>query len=166
MKQVKIKLDGGIMPRKATEGAAAYDLYVPEDIEIKGWRQVVDLKFSIELPEGYAATIQPRSGFSAKGIEVGAQYIKDDGSIRCEIVRVDGDVVRGLIDADYRGKVGVILHYACLYSSVDRVKHIIKKGTRIAQMQIVEVPKVELVEVSELSDTDRGEGGFGSTGTK
>lgn len=164
--EVKIKLNGGIMPKKATSGAAAYDLYVPEDVVLIGWRQVVNLKFSLELPEGYAATIQPRSGFSAKGIEVEEQYTQEDGSIRTEIVRVDGDVVRGLIDSDYRGDIGVILHFMCLYTNNEQFRYIIKKGTRIAQMQIVPVPQVELIEANELSDTDRGAGGFGSTGGK
>lgn len=166
MTQVKIKLNGGIMPKKATDGAAAYDLYVPNDVTLIGWRQVVNLKFSIELPKGYAATIQPRSGFSAKGIEVEEHFTLDDGSIRTESVRVDGDVVRGLIDADYRGEVGVILHFMSLYSNNKRLHYTIKKGTRIAQMQIVQVPQIELVEADELSDTDRGEGGFGSTGSR
>lgn len=166
METVKIKLNGGVMPQKATEGAAAYDLYVPEDITLIGWRQVINLRFSIELPKGYAATIQPRSGFSAKGIEVEEQFTLDDGSIKTEMVRVDGDVVRGLIDADYRGEVGVILHFMSLYSSNERFHYTIKKGTRIAQMQIVKVPQVELVQVEELSETDRGEGGFGHTGTR
>ena len=166
MTQVKIKLNGGIMPKKATDGAAAYDLYVPNDVTLIGWRQVVNLKFSIELPKGYAATIQPRSGFSAKGIEVEEHFTLDDGSIRTESVRVDGDVARGLIDADYRGEVGVILHFMSLYSNNERLHYTIKKGTRIAQMQIVQVPQIELVEADELSDTDRGEGGFGSTGSR
>lgn len=164
--EVKIKLNGGIMPKKATAGAAAFDLYAPEDIEVKGWRQIVDMKFSIELPYGYAATIQPRSGFSAKGIEVEEQRMTDEGKLVCELVRIEGDVVRGLIDADYRGNVGVILRFNLRYVSNDMWRCVIKKGTRIAQMQIVEVPQIELVEVDELSDTDRGEGGFGSTGTK
>lgn len=154
------------MPQKATEGAAAYDLYVPEDVELGGWRQIIDLKFSIELPLGYAATIQPRSGFSAKGIEVEEQTIDENGNIQCEVVRVDGDVVRGLIDADYRGNVGVILHFACLYTNTKYRKYVLKKGTRLAQMQIEKVPQVELVEVEELSNTNRGNRGFGSTGTR
>ena len=167
MTEVKIKLNGGIMPVKATAGAAAYDLYVPEDVMITRWpRQIVGMKFSLELPEGYAATIQPRSGFSAKGIEVEEQSLQGDGSIKIETVRIDGDVVRGLIDADYRGDVGVILRFSCDYTYSKVQKFVIKKGTRIAQMQIIKVPQVELVEVDELSETDRGEGGFGSTGVK
>ena len=165
--EVKIQLRGGILPTKATSGSAAYDLYVPEDVVVT-WsrRQVINLKFCLEIPQGYAATIQPRSGFSAKGIEAEEHFTQEDGSIRHDIVRLNGDVVRGLIDSDYRGEVGVILRYISPHSYCKNCRYIIKKGTRIAQMQIVEVPQVELVEVEELSETDRGEGGFGSTGTK
>lgn len=165
MTKVKIQLKGGIMPKKATDGAAAYDLYAPEDVVIKNGRQIIDLKFSIELPQGYAATIQPRSGFSAKGIEATKMFV--DGSFSADAeegVRVNGDVTRGLIDCDYRGNVGVILKASVKANPYEKM--VIKKGTRIAQMQIVEVPQIELVEVDELSETDRGEGGFGSTGTR
>lgn len=158
MIEVKIKLKGGIMPKKATKGAAAFDLYVPEDVEVKGGRQIVNMGFCMEIPHGYAATIQPRSGFSAKGIEVKVRT--EDGG--WSDYRLDSDVKRGLIDEDYRGNVGVIL----MTREYIHASTILKKGTRIAQMQIVEVPQVELIEVEELSDTDRGEGGFGHTGVR
>lgn len=165
---VKIKLNGGIMPKKAHPSDAAFDLYVPEDVVLQHGRQIIDLKFSIELPIGYAATIQPRSGFSSKGIEVEEHFCLFEG---CEddisIVRINGDVLRGLVDSGYRGNVGVILnivHMGCGYT--DEYYHVLKKGTRIAQMQIVEVPQVELVEAEQLSDADRGEGGFGHTGAR
>ena len=153
------------MPKKATKGAAAFDLYVPEDVALKNGRQIIDMKFSLELPHGYAATIQPRSGFSAKGLEATKVFI--DGSFSADAesgVRVDGDVIRGLVDEDYRGSVGVIVKASVKGHPYEKM--VIKKGTRIAQMQIVEVPQVELIEVDELSDTDRGEGGFGHTGTR
>lgn len=166
--EVKIKLNGGIMPKKAHPSDAAFDLYVPEDVVLQHGRQIIDLKFSIELPIGYAATIQPRSGFSSKGIEVEEHFCLFEG---CEddisIVRINGDVLRGLVDSGYRGNVGVILnivHMGCGYT--DEYYHVLKKGTRIAQMQIVEVPQVELVEAEQLSDADRGEGGFGHTGAR
>lgn len=153
------------MPKKATEGAAAFDLYVPEDVVLKNGRQIIDMKFSLELPHGYAATIQPRSGFSAKGLEATRVFI--DGSFSADAesgVRVDSDVIRGLVDEDYRGSVGVIVKASIKGHPYEKM--VIKKGTRIAQMQIVEVPQVELVEVEELSETDRGEGGFGHTGAR
>lgn len=153
------------MPKKATEGAAAFDLYVPEDVVLKNGRQIIDMKFSLELPHGYAATIQPRSGFSAKGLEATKVFI--DGSFSADAesgVRVDGDVIRGLVDEDYRGSVGVIVKASIKGHPYEKM--VVKKGTRIAQMQIVEVPQVELIEVEELSETDRGEGGFGHTGAR
>ena len=153
------------MPKKAHPSDAAFDLYVPEDIVLQHGRQIIDLKFSIELPTGYAATIQPRSGFSAKGMEVEAhQDILGTGAEDVFETRIDADIIRGLIDENYRGSVGAIIKVDdeyCVYH-----KCILKKGTRIAQMQIVEVPQVELIEVEELSVTDRGEGGFGHTGAR
>ena len=142
------------MPKKAHPSDAAFDLYVPEDVELKFGRNVIDMGFALEIPVGYAATIQPRSGFSAKGMEV------DCGG---DATRIEADVVRGLIDANYRGNVGVIVNYHRLVGKT--WNWVIKKGTRIAQMQIVPVPVVDLVEVDVLSETDRGEGGFGHTGT-
>ena len=151
------------MPKKQHECDAAFDLYVPEDTTLVNGRQVIDLKFSIELPHGYAATIQPRSGFSAKGIEVDRVFKEDGVCLDIEKeARINGDVIRGLIDENYRGNVGVILNVNIKPKPYEQ--NVIKKGTRIAQMQIVEVPQVELIEVDNLSETDRGEGGFGSTG--
>lgn len=163
--EVKIKLNGGIMPKKAHPSDAAFDLYVPEDVVLQHGRQIIDLKFSIELPTGYAATIQPRSGFSAKGMEVEAhQDILGTGAEDVFDTIIDADIIRGLIDENYRGKVGAIIKVDDEYCRYHRC--ILKKGTRIAQMQIVEVPQVELVEAEQLSDTDRGEGGFGHTGAR
>ena len=148
------------MPKKQTEGAAAFDLYLPEDVYVHYGRQLIDLKFSIELPKGYAATIQPRSGFSAKGIE--CMYDLSKREMTCYKCRLDADVIRGLIDEDFRGNVHIILNNHEYVS----LQKFIPKGTRIAQMQIVEVPQVEFVQVSELSETERGEGGIGSTRAK
>ena len=68
MEQIKIKLNGGIMPQKATKGSAAFDIYVPEDVEISHGRQVIDMKFAMEMPENKAALIKPRSGCTLRGI--------------------------------------------------------------------------------------------------
>lgn len=155
---IKVKLEGGVMPLKSDALAAAFDLYVPADVELHVGRQVVDMGFRIELPHGYAATIQPRSGFSAKGIE--AEICGDDGWKRT--CRIDADVIRGLVDENYRGRVGVILKVSGVNPFAERV--VLKKGTRIAQMQIVQVPSVVLEAVDELDmSNDRG-GGFGHTG--
>ena len=159
--QIKIKLNGGTMPMKQHPEDAAFDLFVPNDFDLQPGRQVVDLKFSLEIPVGYAATIQPRSGFSSKGMEVFCVETAFDGKRTEGMERLNADVVRGLIDSNYRGNVGVIINVPCHFSG----KRTLVKGTRIAQMQIVPVPLVDLVEVDVLSETDRGEGGFGHTGT-
>ena len=166
MEQVKIKLNGGIMPTKGSEFAAAYDLYVPENTELKYGRQVIDLKFSIELPHGYAAIIQPRSGFASKGMAVQAMirhwWFMLLGIFSKE-KRVDADVIVGLVDEDYRDSVGALVKSN--YLPIFR-KAVIPKGTRIAQMRIVQVPQSELLEVEELDMTKNRGGGYGHTGVK
>lgn len=166
MKVIKIKLDGGCLPTRGSEFAAAYDVYAPEDIELKYGRQVIDLKFSVELPHGYAAIIQPRSGFSCKGMQVQA-IIRGWWCMLLGIFskekRVDADVLIGLVDEDYRGSVGAILK--SYYKSFFR-KAIIAKGTRIAQMRIVRVPDTCAMEVEDLDLSKNRGGGYGHTGVK
>lgn len=166
MEQVKIKLNGGIMPTKGSEYAAAYDVYAPEDVELKCGRQVIDLKFQIELPHGYAAIIQPRSGFASKGMMVHAMvkyFVLMILGFFSKEMRIDADVIVGLIDEDYRGNAGVIIK-SNFKSFVRRA--IIPKGTRIAQMRIVRVPDSELKDVVRLDMSKNRGGGYGHTGTK
>lgn len=153
--EVKIKLDGGIMPKKQHEGDAAFDLYVPNDVELSFGRQKVDMKFALELPIGMAAIIQPRSGCSLNGIEV----INPINGLKFFI---DADVKIGLVDANYRGNVGTILQVRQI-PVIGKEKWVIKKGSRISQMRIVKVPEISLIESDSLSLTDR-DGGFGTTG--
>lgn len=143
---VKIKLMGnGSLPKKQTEGAAAYDVYAPEDFKVNPGRQVMPLDFSIELPYGYEAKIEPRSGFSAKGM------LDINGN------RKDADVCVGKVDSDYRGNVGVII------KSGEREPFFIRKGERVAQLTIYKVEDVEWEVADNLSETERGAGGFGHT---
>lgn len=164
MEQVKIKLEGGMMPSKGSAYAAAYDLYCPHDVTVSYGRQVIDLLFSMELPHGKAALIQPRSGFSAKGMLVLALARKSWYwflGIFSREKRIDADVLIGLVDEDYRGHVGVLVYSR--YRGFFR-KAVIPEGTRIAQMRIVDVPQTELISVNELDmSKDRG-GGYGHTG--
>lgn len=156
MEKIKIVLYDGQMPVKAHKGDAAFDVYTPKDIQLKFGRSIIDLGFAIELPPNLAATIQPRSGFASKGMEV----IDSRG---CEKkCRIDADVVRGLVDSSYRGHVGVIINVR----EPNAQFYVLPKGTRIAQMQIVTVPDVEFEQVTELSETDRATNGYGSTGAK
>lgn len=141
------------LPKKATEGAAAYDVYLPRNVEVKRGRQVIPLDFAIEIPYGYEAKIEPRSGFSSKGMEGISVLAAFDGKT---IGRFNCDVIQGKIDSDYRGCVGVIINNQdCEFAML--------RGTRIAQLTIYKVEDAEFEIVDELSETSRGEGGYGST---
>ena len=164
--KVKFKklIEGAVLPKKATAGAAAYDLYVPQDTDIKPGRQIIPLGFAMEMEPGYEALIDARSGFSAKGMEVYALLLEDKAvdipeMISTKPIRIDCDVIQGKIDSDYRGSVGVIIK-----NNEKRGINRLKAGTRIAQMTFHKVETVEWEETDTLSETDR-DGGFGSTGT-
>lgn len=151
-------IEGAILPKKATEGSAAYDLYAPEDIVIPRGRFVVPLGFAMEMQMGIQALIDPRSGFSTKGMEgFKIIHIVDERFISEKPLRFDCDVIEGKIDSDYRDGVGVIVHNR-------EEAFLLKKGTRLAQMTFQRVEDIEWVEVEELSESNR-KGGFGSTGT-
>lgn len=147
METIKIKRlsEDALLPVRATDGAACFDLYTPREFAIQKGRNVIPLDIAIELPYGTYAEIRPRSGFSAKGFE------------DVHGCRRDADVLHGVVDEDYRNCVGVIVKSEDYF--------VIAKGTRIAQMLIGNYVPCEFVEVEELSSSDRV-GGFGSTGTK
>lgn len=156
--------EGAILPKRATEGSAAYDLYVPKDIVIYKGRNIIPLGFAMEMENGYEALIDPRSGFSSKGMQGHRIVMHEDEDKKMRDyasvwpLRYDCDVIQGKIDSDYRDEVGVIVH--------NREKgFLIKAGTRIAQMTFHKVESVEWEETDTLSDTER-EGGFGSTGVQ
>lgn len=129
-------------PQYATELSAGMDLRanIDETIVLKPMeRRLIPTGLSIALPDGYEAQVRPRSGLAyKKGITV----LNSPGTV----------------DADYRGDIGVIL------INLSNEDFIIEDGERIAQLVVAPYTKVEWKEVSELSDTDRGAGGFGSTG--
>jgi len=145
-KVIKIKAlyDDVNIPQKQHMSDAAFDVFTPRTIDIHKGRNLIPLGFAIELPKGYAALIRSRSGFSLKGME------SKDGN------RYDADVITGLVDENYRGEVGAIVY------SKDDFK--LEGGVRIGQILPYKVPEVTFELVDELSDTDRGQGGFGSTG--
>jgi len=129
-----------IIPKAAKSGDVAFDLCSTIDYELKpGERCVVPTGISIEIPRGYEGQVRPRSGLA----------IKDGISVLN---------TPGTIDSGYRGEVKTIMinHGSESFS--------ITKGMRISQLAIRPVPEVEFIEVDNLSDTERGEGGFGSTG--
>ncbi|THV61199.1 dUTP diphosphatase [Flagellimonas alvinocaridis] len=132
------------LPHYETLASAGMDLRanLEESITLKPLeRAVVPTGIFMELPVGYEAQVRPRSGLAAKK---GISVLNAPGTI----------------DADYRGEVGVIL--VNLSSEV----FIVENGERIAQMVLAKHERAEWEEVNFLSETDRGAGGFGSTGTK
>lgn len=148
METIRIKRlsEDALVPMKATDGAACFDLYVPRETAIQKGRNIIPLDIAIELPHGTYAEIRPRSGFSARGFE------------DVHGCRRDADVLHGIVDEDFRGNIGVIVRSEDYF--------VVAKGTRVAQMLIGSYIPCTMVEVEELSSTDRGAGGFGSTGTK
>ena len=127
-------------PSYSTVGAAGLDVVAAEDVTLEpGARHAVATGFAIAIPPGFEVQVRPRSGLALKH---GITCLNTPGTI----------------DEDYRGEVKVIL--ANLGSDPFEVR----RGERIAQLVPAPVLKADFVEVAELDDTDRGAGGFGSTG--
>ena len=137
------KLDeNATLPTYGSEFAAGADLYALTDEEISfkpGETKLVHTGIALEIPEGYAGLIYARSGLASKRGLAPANKV-------------------GVVDADYRGEVMVALHNHS--SAVQRIS----AGERIAQLVVAPFLKAEFEESESLSDTVRGEGGFGSTG--
>lgn len=130
------------LPKYATEHSAGMDLRanISEPIELKPLeRKLIPTGLYIELPIGFEAQIRPRSGLA---IKKGITVLNTPGTI----------------DADYRGEIGVIL------INLSAEPFVINDGERICQMIIARHEKADWVEVEELIQTERGEGGFGHTG--
>lgn len=146
-KLVKFKLEeGAMLPKKATDGSVGYDLHVYGNYVIRFGRNLIRTGVHVELPEGYEATVRPRSGFSVKG------FSDENG------IRHDADVILGTIDTDYRGEIMVIV------KSNETVEFFVEHGMRIAQLVISPVFTGVAEVVDELDDTERGDNGFNSTG--
>ena len=128
------------LPARAYAGDAGFDLAACERVELgPGERAAVPTGLAVAIPDGYAGFVQPRSGLAAR-----------DG---LTIVNTPG-----LVDSGYRGELQVIL------LNTDRKRpFVVEPGMRIAQLVVVPVPGVELVEVDELPGTERGVRGFGSS---
>jgi dUTP pyrophosphatase len=132
------------LPAYSTPLSAGMDLRadIDEPITLGSLdKAMVPTGLHIELPDGYEAQVRPRSGLAAKH---GITVLNSPGTI----------------DADYRGEIKVIL------VNLSKEPFVINRGERIAQMVIARYEKIEWEQVCELSDSERGEGGFGSTGKK
>ena len=132
--------EGLPLPAYATPGAAGMDVVAAEDVDLApGARHAVATGFRVAIPDGYEIQVRPRSGVAFKhGITVAN--------------------TPGTIDSDYRGEIKVLL----INHGTESFP--VRRGERIAQMRLAVCTLAEFDEVDELSDTDRGGGGFGSTG--
>ncbi len=142
--EIKLKKlnDAAKIPERGSDYAAGYDLFanISENVEILPHEtKLIGTGISCAIPAGYFGGIFARSGLSLK-----------------EGLRPANCV--GVIDADYRGEIKVSLH------NDSEVKRVVEPNQKIAQLVVVPFLTVEFNEVDELDDTDRGEGGFGSTG--
>jgi len=136
--EVKLLTPNARVPRRASEGAAGYDLTSVVNVCINpGKRRLISTGVSIKLPKGVYGRIAPRSGLSVRhGLNVGA----------------------GVIDEDYRGEIQVLLF------NHGEMQCYITEGERIAQLICEKCEYPEVTQVDSLDETERGQGGFGSTG--
>jgi dUTP pyrophosphatase len=132
--------DDAVVPTQAYAGDAGLDLAACERVELgPGERAVVPTGLAVAVPEGYAGFVQPRSGLAA---EHGLTILNTPG----------------LIDSGYRGELRVVIH------NTDRsAPFVVEPGMRIAQLVVLPVAAVDLVEVEELPESERGVRGFGSS---
>jgi dUTP pyrophosphatase len=132
--------DDAVFPARAYAGDAGLDLAACERLELEpGERGVVGTGLAVAIPEGYAGFVQPRSGLASQhGISV-----------------VNAP---GLIDSGYRGEVRVVL-----LNTDPGETFVVEPGMRIAQLVILSIPQLELVEAEELPESERGVQGFGSS---
>lgn len=134
---VKLNSENANIPQKGSQEAAGYDLYSAYDYTLQSQdRLLIHTDISIKVPENTYGRIAPRSGLALKhGI----------------------DVLAGVIDRDYRGNVGIILY------NTSNKDFEIKKGDRVAQLIIEKIKQTDIHVVDSLDETQRNEGGFGST---
>lgn len=137
-----VSLSQASVPKKASKGAAGYDVVSTVNVKIEpGKIEKIPLGFSIEIPESYVGLLCPRSSFGKKGITT-------PNSI-------------GVIDSDYRGEVAILLQN----EDPEKKTFEIKIGDRVGQLLFIKCEEVSFNRVAKLSSTKRGTGGFGSTGT-
>ena len=128
------------IPTKANKSDAGWDLYASDDAVLEpGDKQLVSTNIAMSIPEGYVGLIWDRSGMAAK-----------KGVHR----------LAGVIDSGYRGEIKV-----CLWNSSKEDFYIVNNGDRVAQILFQPVPHFSLIEVGSLDSSDRGSGGFGSSGS-
>ena len=137
--KVKLLRPGAQLPTRGTPGASGLDLYACLDaaLELSPDVTLIPTGIAVEVPHGYEVQVRPRSGLARRGVTV----------------------ILGTVDSDYRGEVFVNMHTVGSLQS-----YRIQNGDRIAQLVVARVEMLSAVEVEALSDSTRGDGGYGSTG--
>ncbi len=136
--RVKLLSENATVPTRGSMSSAGWDLYAANDIVVTArGKAIIPTDLAVAISVGYYGRIAPRSGMSWKN---------------------HTDIGAGVIDADYRGPVGVVM-----FNHADEDLQI-TKGDRVAQLVVEQISTDDLVVVDDLDDTERGEGGFGSTG--
>jgi dUTP pyrophosphatase len=132
--------DGAVVPGRAYSGDAGLDLTACERVELgPGERAVVGTGLAVAIPEGYAGFVQPRSGLAARH---GLSVVNSPG----------------LVDSGYRGELRVVL-----LNTDPKERFVVEPGMRIAQLVVLPVPELGVLEVDELPASERGVRGFGSS---
>jgi len=136
------------IPEKAHNNDAGMDICAINDVDLEPYvPTLVKTGLAVDIPEGYEIQVRPRSGLALKGVTVWN--------------------APGTIDCGYKGEIGVILIWSPhqnYTNGIDTRRHCIFKGDRIAQLVLAPVIECVTCEVSDVGDSDRGTGGFGSTG--
>ncbi len=131
---------GAVAPEYATDGAAGLDIRCSEDVELAPMeRKLVRTGVRLEVPRGFEVQVRPRSGLAVKH---GLALVNSPGTV----------------DSDYRGEIGIVM----INLGSDVVQ--LSRGERVAQLVVAPVERVDVHVTDSLSDTERGVGGFGSTG--
>ena len=142
IKRISDNFNDIALPHYATEGSAGMDVRAAVETEISipaGEVKLVPTNLKVEIPVGYEIQVRPRSGLALKN---GIGLLNSPGTI----------------DSDYRGEVGIIM------SNFSKNDFVVKRGDRIAQLVLTQYTVADVIEVDTLSDSQRGEGGFGHTG--
>ena len=157
--------EDAVIPEFAHDTDSGFDLFTCEDTEVKGKEKgIVKTGLIFELPIGWGFQVRNKSGNTLKGVFVLKKipYVNENEEVCCrfEKVRADVTVYLGTIDSAYRGEVGIMV------KNEEEFDIVIPKYTKLAQGVLERVQQCIFKEVEEVNETDRGEGGFGSTGNK
>ena len=159
MIKVKKLHEEAVVPVFAHPTDSGADLYTCEDLQLSpNGKGIAKTGIAVQLPEGFGATIRNKSGNTINGVNCKVNMQNLSGSFEEIVMKIDIQVLLGTIDNGYRGEIGIMVkNNSSFYITVP-------KGTKLAQLVLEKIYQEQFEVVEELDETDRGEGGFGSTG--